>query len=466
MRRVYPSPLNKHNHGLIFKCFSSTSLPVTTTLYPSTTTIHIQGAGACDWLDDMYQHFGDAAMSTPVPSTPMRSCHRLPSSSFSDISSILPMTPAAAVVTMVTQATQSTRMQSDTKEVQTETHTCVKSTQHGESLMSYTQALLEIERLKQANCDLKKDRIDDVRDCKELRQAFKDLAQAHNAMCERNNVLQAKISSLQDQQCQPFQTPNVSTKPHSVQSSSSIPLSNPFSTLANHKSDTSTHATPLPPQKETRRKTLSSSSPRRPVTHVTRDAEQVAQPLHVPAEILIFSNSICGKIDPSRFYRGKSTRMFAKGGARIGDIQRLVEDTTNENPTYVILQAWTNSTASDSMETCERQSRFLIEATLLKFPSAHIIISGVLPRFWDDNANRVSANLNRRFSENCKSSPRVSFVEHVPHYLTHTGELIRDLYWDDVHLSYRGLGKLVSNLRNAISRVPVFPHSSHVNYIT
>ena len=127
-------------------------------------------------------------------------------------------------------------------------------------------------------------------------------------------------------------------------------------------------------------------------------------------QILIFSNSMCSRIREEGFYRGKTTKLIAKSGATIGDIQTLMEETSYNNPGFVILQAWTNSTSRESLDNCERMSCRLIYATQDKFPNAKIIISGVLPRSWNDKANNTSHNLNQILREICNQSKRVNFV--------------------------------------------------------
>ena len=50
-----------------------------------------------------------------------------------------------------------------------------------------------------------------------------------------------------------------------------------------------------------------------------------------------------------------------------------VENAKEANPEFVILQAWTNTTARHSFSTAEQMARSLIEATLKKFPEANVI---------------------------------------------------------------------------------------------
>ena len=128
-----------------------------------------------------------------------------------------------------------------------------------------------------------------------------------------------------------------------------------------------------------------------------------------------------------------------------------------------MLQAWTNSTAKETVETCERQSRALIEKALTIFPSRHIILSGTLPRFYQDKANSVSLELNRIFHRNAQTSARVSYVHNPPTFMD-GNRLREDLYWDDVHLNNFGLLLLIRNLRRAIN-THVFPHRQGLQVI-
>ena len=98
----------------------------------------------------------------------------------------------------------------------------------------------------------------------------------------------------------------------------------------------------------------------------------------------------------------------------------------------------------------ERMARCLIETTLTKFPNAKLILSGILPRFWDDKANQVAKQLNECFRYNCQLSQRVKFTDHTKCVLTEDGYLREDLYWDDVYLNNKGLSRMVINLRKSI----------------
>ena len=127
-----------------------------------------------------------------------------------------------------------------------------------------------------------------------------------------------------------------------------------------------------------------------------------------PSQILIFSNSICKRINASRFYRGRTTRLYAKSGATIAQIQRQVENCEDEDPKHVILQAWTNNVMRESVESVKTKARNLVNATLKKFPTARIIVSGILPRLittdMSNAANDIIAHLNGTFAQNYVNS--------------------------------------------------------------
>ena len=305
-----------------------------------------------------------------------------------------------------------------------------------------------------------------------MKDLHSQLARSFNELCERNAILQAQNDSLRD---------NTMAKPHTPRTSkpvnhpplmqpTNLPLQNKFTVL----DDDNLHVppqvneptapsappislmTPCKQQKTQQRKTPRQETP--------KESTQPS-PAHSDPDIIIFSNSMCSRIRHRTFYKGKTTKLVAKSGANIPDVQRLVTDFegNKSNVKCVILQAWTNSTARETIETCKRQSRALVEATLSTFPSAHVIISGVLPRFYHDRGNRVSQELNRIFDRNAQSSRRVTYVDNPPTFLDGT-RLREDLYWDSVHLNNYGLGMLVRNLRRAISE-NVFPHNQGLQVI-
>ena len=118
----------------------------------------------------------------------------------------------------------------------------------------------------------------------------------------------------------------------------------------------------------------------------------------------------------------------------------------SESPEYVILQVWTNTTARMSFTETERMTRHLIETALNRFPDAKIVLSGVLPRFWDDEANQVAKQVNESFRYNCSLSQRERFTNHTRSVLTDNGVVRKDLYWDEVHLNSKGLSRMEVNL--------------------
>ena len=229
--------------------------------------------------------------------------------------------------------------------------------------------------------------------------------------------------------------------PDHVPSSTSLPTSKSQPTR-------STNKTPILPAQLS----LPSSSPPGPSTQSPQSTRTPPSP-----QILIFSNSMCKRIDERRFYQGRTTKVFAQGGATITDVQRMVENCQFTNPKHVILQAWTNNVTRDSTETCDIKARSLINTTLQKFPSANIIISSILPRLIpttsNSPANQKIRHLNNIFENNCRSSSRVTFANHIPSFVTSSGQILHQHYWDEVHLNKSGIGRLITNLKNAINYV-------------
>ena len=106
-----------------------------------------------------------------------------------------------------------------------------------------------------------------------------------------------------------------------------------------------------------------------------------------------------------------------------------------------------------SVLACKAKAKALINATLCKFPSAHIIISGILPRLIpsskSNTANHLISNLNRDLDQYAQN-PRTSFVDHAQSFVADNGQIREDLYWDNIHLNNHGLGRLVHNIRRVI----------------
>ena len=107
-----------------------------------------------------------------------------------------------------------------------------------------------------------------------------------------------------------------------------------------------------------------------------------------------------------------------------------------KDPKYVILQAWTNNVTRESIDACKAKAKALINATLCKFSSAHIIISRILPRLIpttkSNTANRPDQYSQQRSRTMC---PRVSFADHVQSFVAENGQIRKDLYWDEIHLN-------------------------------
>ena len=61
-------------------------------------------------------------------------------------------------------------------------------------------------------------------------------------------------------------------------------------------------------------------------------------------------------------------------------VHKLVMECELKDAKYVILQAWTNNIMRESAEAIKTKAKTLIDATLEKFPTAQVIVSGILPR--------------------------------------------------------------------------------------
>ena len=491
IRAIHGPPEDKGSKGLIFRSL----IPIATvTVYVSTAIISVQGSDHVDWVksilpqidrridddnglvDDNFSNHSyvesdsDSSISLfPITSTPRNSIIPDPTEVSDSVFTSPQLTPTPDIPPV--EALTSTTTRSTGTE-----HSEARSigTQYGETLNCYKSLLTQNENVRKANQDLKQHNNELKSELKELRELHTQLARSFNDLCERNGVLQAKLDSLSEKQHHFTSTTSTTchvTKPANTTQSkqpteSTIPLQNSFSTLRVEdfpplpSAPNSSHVTP-PFQRNNqqaprpRRKSSRPEGPQSPP-----GSTEPPPPHNSPdPDIIIFSNSMCARVRPRNFYRGKTTKVIARSGANIPDIQKLVTDFQGNTTTVkcVILQAWTNSTARETIDTCDRQSRALIEATLAKFPSAHIIISGVLPRFYHDNGNRVSKQLNHIFARNARASLRVSFVDNAPTFLN--GLYIdEDLFWDNVHLNNQGLYKLMQNLRKIITDT-VFPHN-------
>ena len=330
-------------------------------------------------------------------------------------------------------------------------------------------------------------------DYKELRNNCTQLSSAYSELCERNSVLEAELRSLKERhsQSENFIHPKLTNRVHKSPSASHTGISthNSFSVLKDHlPADTvpsapsvslmtpekQEHTSPSAPSvslmtpekqvpsspKPTSTRSSSCKAPSQSndtmSSSKTNNIADISQP-----QILIFSNSICKRIDESKFYKGRSVQKFAKSGATMVEVQRLVEQCNYDRPKYVILQGWTNNITRESIADCEDKARQLIEAALNKFPAAHIIVStcSILPRLIThdrSNApNKIIRELNSIFEQNCRDSARVSFVNHESTFVAEDGYINHNLYWDHIHLNNKGLEKLVINLRGAIDSLSV-----------
>jgi lysophospholipase L1-like esterase len=451
----YGSPEDKGRYGCIYRCVMPGELSqhVTVTCYASTSTLSVQGSQHQTWVDIVLSEIGDkfttetdGAPFSPGPFTSTPTSGHVSCSADKDQD--LPkfeLNPDLFDSTAQTRI--STKSQTDSPP------------DESPKLRAKIQSLTD--KLKNVTSQLE--------DYNTLRNNYTQLSSAFSDLSERNSVLEAEIQSLKVHHAEPFQTkvtggfrqPRPDEAPAMALSNSYSPLTDllPESTIPTAPSISmmtppkQISASPKYVSPSSKRPcTPSSSSPKLPSVKSTPLANN-STPQTSP-QILIFSNSICKKISEHEFYKGRTTKLYAKSGATIADVQRLVEDCEYNNPSHVILQAWTNNITRESTEACESKARKLINAAKEKFPRANIIVSSVLPRLIPLNRssslNFAIRELNTLFEQNCHGSNRVFFANHIPSFVTQDRQIRHELYWDNVHLNNHGLGRLVLNLRNAI----------------
>lgn len=294
----------------------------------------------------------------------------------------------------------------------------------------------------------------------ELRNNFTHLSTAYRELSDRNCMLEAEIASLKAASEQQFQTPRKSVK-QAPTPTTAVQTNNKFDVLtdsppsdspANSPAATNSHQCASSVVQHV--KTPSSKPKIKSPPHQPRPETRDSPTEPKSSQILIFSNSICKRIDASRFYRGRTTKLYAESGATITQIQRQVENCEEENPKHVILQAWTNNVTRESVDSIKTKARSLVNAAIKKFPMARIIVSGILPRLIttekSNAANDIIAHLNRTFAQYCVNSSKVTFADHILNFVDGNGQIRTELYYDGIHLNDRGIGRLVMNLRKTI----------------
>ena len=452
IRAMHGPSSDRGKKGLIFKSLVPSA---TITVYLSTATISVQGSQHIEWVDTILPEIQDRidfdnapdiecdneSVNFPITSTPR-------SSISDDDESLCTCT-------------------SSTSQVISTQHS---STQAGPILcerFTQTPVLLdETPKLKDTICSLRA-KVEDYKkqltEFQQLRNNFTQLTSAYRELSDRNSILQAEVVSLKAEK-DSFQTPKNCISHIPPPPPAAIPTSNKFDILPATVStdEVPTSSAPAPTTPSAPR--ISSQSPKIPARKPVQPQNPSSKPIEANKEpqILIFSNSICKRINGQKFYRGRTTEVIAKSGASINDVKELIKNCTYEKPNYVILQAWTNNASHENANDCENKARSLIELALHKYPTAHIIISSGLPRLIPLTKNNVPnqtlSQLNKMFAGNCKMSNRVTFADHTDTFVTQSGEIREDCYYDYVHLNNHGLGKLVINLRRAIDSV-YFQHT-------
>lgn len=496
IRAISGPPQDNGSKGLIFR---DSEPAATVTVYISTGTINVQGVNHQQWIETVLPKIesridGDVSEQDDDDEDDGSEYYT------EDFSTSFSSTEDPVLLESLAR---SSTPAPTPQLASTQTHNPIKNTgtQHGPSIKYVRDLELQNEKLINCNEDLKNHNTNIKKELKDMRELYNQLAQSFNSMCERNALLQAKVESLTAAR-QSMSSPRIKSTPARTQvahdAPNSVPTSNMYSVLE-------VEETPVPPptaaaaQSSRLRPTAPSfviSTPPAPSHRATPTAPPMSlmtpmahhqnrihqhqnsrsphrqqeafspprvvkpvQQTHDRPDIIIFSNSMYSRMRPHRFCRGKNTKLIAKSGASIADISKEIRDYQGDTAAVkcIILQAWTNTTARADIETCDRQSRDLIEATLQKFPNAKVLVSSVLPRLHHNN--RVAQELNIIFARNAEQSARVFFVDHTPIF-TRGSKIAVELFWDNVHLKDYGLGKLIHNLRVNINK-HVFPHRYH-----
>jgi len=452
LTKLYGLPISRGKHGQIYKCNMThdDGIPavVTITSYSSTSVLHVQGCLHEIWVDTTLGAI-EQKLSSQNDSETLDQSHDV-DVSFDTDSSLCPPPTSTSTPMQRKSAFPST---------------CDANIQ--------TDHQQEYIKLKDTITSLKAQILDykaQLTQFQELRGNFTHLSTAYRELSDQNSILQAELTSLKEKQSDTaFQTPKTPARLLQSPVSPTTAIQNQFDSLEDEVRDdipepaatssTPSNITPAPsiPPRQTSRKPVTKQTPGK---QNTDDRHKQAKP--TTPQILIFSNSICKRINGQKFYRGRSTQVFAKAGASIGDVQKLVEDCQYDDPKYVILQAWSNNATREDAEHCESKARTLIETALKKFPSAHIIVSSALPRLIPltrrDTTNETIKQLNGILEHNCRNSMRVTFTDHTPTFVTRSRQIRDDLYFDHVHLNHWGLGRLVINFRRTIDRIDSYFH--------
>ena len=300
-------------HGLIYRC---TELHVTITCYPTTHAISVQGIQHEHWIDTILQDISqliDHAHHKPLTPSPCPVPQEDTDTTTSDEVSFTPLT-----------------VSTPNKVASPQTVSCGTPTNKNGDLENNLKC--EIQRLKDSNRDL----TTQLQEYRELRRNFVQVTKAYQEQCERNDMLQAKLYSLTEPSSSDFETQRKPTRKQSPRLPTAAPIvrSNPFSILKdevqeNVEPETALSA-PLNSSKSPMPATYRNKSPTPPkpapsATCNNSNSDDAVQPQ--PPQIVIFSNSICKRINSHRLYRGKSTKVIAKGEASIADIQTKLHPT-------------------------------------------------------------------------------------------------------------------------------------------
>ena len=165
---------------------------------------------------------------------------------------------------------------------------------------------------------------------------------------------------------------------------------------------------------------------------------------------------------------------ICKPGASLEDIPDLLSECSlaqNEVP-FVVLHLGTynwpadyNNQNIESGEAIYREYVEAVNACADKFPHAHFVISGILPRksLTDDQnsqQNRInveSTKLNKLLYEMGKKESNVTFIDNDDGFYASEDEVVKDLFVDrdstGIHLNDRGVKILSDNITVAIRQL-------------
>ena len=183
---------------------------------------------------------------------------------------------------------------------------------------------------------------------------------------------------------------------------------------------------------------------------------------------LIVGTSITRPLIPERLCKkGNSCINISKGGAKISDIKNnLLQFKESENPNpieNIIFSVGTNDIRNiNDVRVLEEPLKDLFTTAKEAYPESKIYFQNLLPirlknYYCQDNINTVNKvyEFNRLLFRLCKSF-EVYYIDVFKLFLNNKNpgerDIRQDLYKDDVHLNYKGIGVLARKLIYIINR--------------